>query len=300
MAAPIPSSANDFIEQQLDNGLEQLEEHFSADVLSFSGPVLFGVDNLVRAAVETKRAKFKRGSLAVVLTTDGGYIQVVQRIVDIFRRHYRTVDFIIPNHAYSAGTVLVMSGNAIYMDYYSRLGPIDPQVENLTGRMVPALGYLEQYNRLIKKAQDQAITTAEVQLLVNGFDQAELYLYEQARELSIELLKEWLVKYKFKDWKVTETRKIKVTRKLREQRASQIAEELNRTKRWHVHGHGISMDVLQKDPKLKLKINDYGTEPELDDKIRKYHSLLEDYMVKRAYGGVLHTSETFQPYLSTK
>jgi hypothetical protein len=50
-------------------------------------------------------------------------------------------------------------------------------VENNTGRMVPALGYLEQYDRLIKKANSGQISVAEVQLLINGFDQAELYQY---------------------------------------------------------------------------------------------------------------------------
>ena len=300
MAAPIPSSANDFIEQELDKGLRRIEEYFSADALSFSGPIYFGVDNLVRTAIEAKKAKSKKRFLVVILTTTGGYIEVVRRIVDTLRKYYKTVDFIIPNYAYSAGTVLVMSGNSIYMDYYSRLGPIDPQVENLTGRTVPALGYLEQYNRLIEKAKDKTITIAEVQLLVNGFDQAELYAYEQARDLSIALLTEWLVKYKFKNWKETETRKIKVTKQLREERASQIAEELNRTERWHVHGHGISMAVLQKGSKLKLKIDDFGKDAVLDDRVRKYNNLLDDYMVKRAYGGVLHTSESFQPYLTKK
>jgi len=51
-----------------------------------------------------------------VLTTGGGSIEVVQRIVDVFRQHYTLVDFIVPNYAYSAGTVLAMSGDAIYMD----------------------------------------------------------------------------------------------------------------------------------------------------------------------------------------
>jgi len=52
------------------------------------------------------------------------------------------VDFLIPSHAMSAGTILAMSGDAIHMDYYSVLGPIDPQVENQEGRLIPALGYL--------------------------------------------------------------------------------------------------------------------------------------------------------------
>lgn len=43
-----------------------------------------------------------------------------------------------------------MSGDNIYMDYYSRLGPIDSQVQCRQGQMVPALGYLVQWERLVK------------------------------------------------------------------------------------------------------------------------------------------------------
>jgi hypothetical protein len=295
MAEPIPGNANEFIEQQLDQGIQNIEKHFEADGLSFAGPILFGVDNLVRISIERKRAnKTKKSKLVVILTTTGGYIEVVQRIVATLRHHYQIVDFVIPNYAFSAGTVLVMSGDAIYMDYYACLGPIDPQVENLSGRMVPALGYLEQYKRLIKKAEDGNITSAEVQLLISAYDQAELYQYEQARELSIALLKDWLVKYKFKNWKKTETHGIKVTKAMREKRAVQIAKDLNKTERWHVHGHGISMDVLRKD--LKLKIDDFGENPELDKKIRVYYDLLDDYMIKRGNKGVLHMDGLYQPF----
>jgi len=202
-----------------------------------------------------------RRKLVVLLTTTGGYIEVVQRIVATFRQHYSLVDFIIPNYAYSAGTVLAMSGDSIHMDYYSRLGPIDPQVENQRGRQVPALGYLEKYNALIEKAKiPGAITMPEVQLLIQGFDQAELHQYEQARELSIALLKEWLVRYKFKNWKKTRTRKLKVTKQMKIDRAEAIARDLNDTKKWHVHGHGIAMEVLDKD--VNLQIDDFGEKNE--------------------------------------
>ena len=87
-----------------------------------------------------------------LITTTGGFIEVVQRIVATLRKHYSIVDFVVPNYAYSAGTVLVMSGDAIHMDYYSRLGPIDPQVETPGGQSVSALGYLERYDQLLRKA----------------------------------------------------------------------------------------------------------------------------------------------------
>jgi len=222
-------------------------------------------------------------------------MEPVQRMVDTLRRHYQVVDFIIPNYAYSAGTIFAMSGDAIYMDYYSRLGPIDPQMEGSTGQMVSALGQLERYNDLIAKAQNGTITAAEVQLLIDGFDQAELYHYEQARELSIQFLKEWLVKYKFKNWTVTATRKTPVTQQMKEERAAFIGMELNNTKKWHSHGYGISMDVLQND--LKLLIDDYGADRDLSDRIRAYHNLFADYMGVRNARGVIHIPGDYRQYM---
>jgi hypothetical protein len=160
-------------------------------------PSCWGVDDIVRAGIEKKHnANSGRNRLAFCLTTTGGYIEVVQRIVDTVRKHYQLIDFVIPNYAYFAGTVLALSGDAIYMDYYSRLGPIDPQVETRSGQMVSAIGYLERYEKLIAKAARNTISAAEVQILIQGFDQGDLYYYEQARELSIALLKDWLVRYK--------------------------------------------------------------------------------------------------------
>lgn len=129
----------------------------------------------------------------------------------------------------SAGTVLVMSGDAIHMDYASTLGPVDPQVKNRADQWVPALGYLEQYARLARKSEDGTLTTAELTYLIQNFDPAELYQYEQERDLSIALLQEWLVDYKFKNWKKTETTATTVTQKMRRERAIEIARKLNDT-----------------------------------------------------------------------
>lgn len=216
-------------------------------------------------------------------------------MVATIRRHYRIVDFVIPNYAYSAGTVFALSGDAIHMDYYSRLGPIDPQIRSTRGRMVSALGHLEKYNELIGKAQNGTITTAEVQLLISGFDQAELYNIEQARELSIAALEEWLVKYKFKNWKKTETQKKTVTIQMKRDRASQIGKQLNDTKRWHSHGYGISMDVLRRD--LNLVIDDFGLDAELSAAIRSYDDLLSDYMIKRNTQGAVHVCGEYRPFM---
>lgn len=108
------------------------------------GPMVEPIDDLVRVMVEDRRHQggTHAPNLTVLITTDGGIVEVVQRIVETLRYHYGHVNFIIPRVAYSAGTVLALSGDEIYMDYYARLGPIEPQVATASGRWVSALGYI--------------------------------------------------------------------------------------------------------------------------------------------------------------
>lgn len=268
-----------------------------ADCIALWGPLINGVDDLIRIEIEELRKRSKKNKLVVILTSGGGYAEVVQRIAETLRHHYMTVEFIVPNYAYSAGTILVMSGDAIHMDYYSRLGPIDPQVPTKDGKQVPALGYLEKYKELIDKSKSpDGLSLAEIQLLVDGFNQAELYQYEQARDLSVALLREWLVKYKFKDWNKTEGHQTPVTQEMKKQRAEEIANELNNTKRWHTHGRGISRDVLEKDLKLKIDDLDAPAATSLNKKIKEYYDLLADYMAKRSTSGVVHSRGAWKPF----
>jgi hypothetical protein len=288
--------ADEFVERKLDECAKDIKKNLdSSDVLTIYGDLVGGVDNLIREIVEEKLQKFSNNKkLTVILKTLGGYIEIVQRIVETIRHHYDVVDFLVADYAYSAGTVFVMSGDAIHMDYFSRLGPIDPQVQNDSGRQVPALGYLIQWERLLKKAQNSNITLPEVQLMVEKFDQAELYQYEQARELSISLLEEWLVKYKFKNWKVTQSRGIEVTTKMKKERAHEIAMKLNDTDKWHTHGYGISMDVLGKE--LNLIIDDFEKNPKMCKCVKEYSSLLDDYMQKMGHETIVHVIGLYKQF----
>lgn len=294
MASAAPQSANAFIEQQLDTLLGELSSELRTPVIALCGPLVDGVDDVLRNAAEDVKSSSGSAGLSLVLTTNGGYIEVVKRMVETLRHHFGELNIVVPNYSFSAGTVFALAGDEIFMDYYSRLGPIDPQVQTAGGNMVPALGYLVKWDRLCEKAAAGTLTLAEIQLMIDGFDQAELYKYEQARELSVSLLKEWLVKYKFKNWSVTESKGTPVTDAMKESRAEEIARLLNDPDRWHTHGHGISMEVLRKD--LKLKIEDFGGVPKLSEAIRSYHNLLMDYMAKLGQSGVVHTPGSYIPF----
>jgi len=281
------TSSNRIIEERLDVRIAEIERDVQGDVLTIKSPIMPGIDDVIRKIVETRKKKAKTKKLLVMLETDGGVVEVARRIADTLHHHYKSVEYLIPNFAMSAGTILVMSGDAIHMDYYSVLGPIDPQVRRAdTGQWVPGLGYVEKFDALMKKAAAGGLNTAETTYLVEKFDPAFLHWIEQERDLSITLLKEWLVRYKFKDWKVTQSRRLKVTKKMKEKRAEDIAKILNDTHLWHSHGRGIPMGVVQRT--LKLKVEDFGKSPALNDHIHAYYNLLNDYMARRGHGVTFH------------
>lgn len=256
----------------MKKALSNLEKYLKADVLVYYGDIVRDSDSIIKDIIES--IENKKDTLYVILTTGGGVLLPVQRMVRVFRHHYNEVNFIVPNYAFSAGTILCMSGDKIFMNYFSCLGPIDPQVVNRDKKMVPALCYLDKIEELLDKARNNTLTPAEFMIL-KDFDLAELKQYEHERDLAISLLKKWLTQYKFKDWDY-HTDGTKVSDKEKENRAIEIAEMLSDNKRWNTHGYPIDIDTLSNE--LKLKIEDFSKDSKLDELIRKYNDCLNEYV----------------------
>jgi Serine dehydrogenase proteinase len=290
-------SANVIVNEQLKKNAADLEAAMKAHVITWWGPIQPPVDQLIKQAVEhrVKQGPRRAKRLALVLQTSGGYIETAERIANTLRKHYSWIAFMVPNFAMSAGTVLTMAGDEIWMTYFSTLGPIDPQIERRDGKgLMPALGYLAKYAELVEKSRNGTLTSVEAAFFVQNFDAAELYSYEQAKQLSIELLKEWLVKYKFKNWKQTKTHRKPVTPKMRRDRAEEIGTKLSKTDEWFSHGRGISMQVLRR--KLNLEIEDIDSHSDVRDALRNYYELLENYLGTIGAVGALHTSDLLIPF----
>ena len=282
---------NEAIRLLLSQRLDRLEQILAGDVLSFYGQILDGFVSTFREIVEQLVAGNEESGgcstkpLFIMLTTPGGSPFAAERFVTIIRRHYKEVNFIIPDYAYSAGTVFCMSGDNILMDYCSVLGPIDPQVITKDGRTVPALGYLDKINELITKSERNELTAAEF-IILKEFDLAELRFYEQTTELTIDQLKKWLVQYKFKDWKHHKSGK-EVTEEEKVSRAEEIAKTLNDTNLWKSHARPINMETLEN--VVRLKIEDYGKDHKKQRAIQEYHQLVVDYMSQNTFPIFIHT-----------
>lgn len=271
----------------MTQGLLDIGERLKCDVVTIISPIVPGLEHGLRQAIEQLSSPEK--AVSVILDTPGGVVEVVERMVTVLRSVYDEVTVIVPDRAMSAGTIFALSADKIMMDHLSCLGPIDPQIEK-DGKLVPALSYLNQFERLNLKAEEGQLTTAEYALL-NKLDLGELYQFEQARELSIDLLIRWLTQYKFKNWTETETKKEAVTENMKMERARHIAALLNDPEKWHSHGRAIDARALREE--VNLKIDSFEEDSSLYRMIRDYFELLRDYMHREELVSFVHTKEHF-------
>lgn len=265
----------------------KLEELLSADVVSYHGSIHPSFFRYFRNFIETVKEKSTRtdNAIAVLLRTGGGSAETVERMVDVLRHHYKSVYFVVPDYAMSAGTILCMSGDKIYMDYASALGPIDPQIMSSDGTgYIPAMGYLDKVEELTAKP---ALNPGDA-VLLSGIDLAKLALFEQAKNLSVDLLKRWLVKFKFKDWNEHRTNNpgSPVTDNEKTERAEEIAGQLSNHKLWRSHGRNLNIERLVE---LRLEIDDYSDQDDLRDSIRQYNDLLTAHVDRNQLPVYLHS-----------
>lgn len=142
---------DDAIKALVNAKAKELENILGGDVICYFGAITPYYIRLFRNFVENVKAESQHNNkrISIIVRTPGGSAETTERYVDIVRKHYDEVNFIVPDLAMSAGTIWCMSGDKIYMDYASSLGPIDPQVMAGDGSgFVPALGYLDKVEEI--------------------------------------------------------------------------------------------------------------------------------------------------------
>ncbi|MBI4430659.1 MAG: hypothetical protein HY587_02990 [Candidatus Omnitrophica bacterium] len=90
-------------------------------------------------------------AIDVFIHSPGGSAEAAERIVNLLRSNFKAVRFLVPHSAYSAATLLVLSGDEIGLSEKSALGPIDPQIlDPYTRRYVPAQALLKGFQEARK------------------------------------------------------------------------------------------------------------------------------------------------------
>ena len=127
----------------------------------------------------------------ILLHSPGGRPDATERIVHILRSKFKKVHFLIPHSAYSAATMLALSGDSITLHPSATLGPIDPQLNGTPARSIKK-GF-EKVKDLLKKEGPEALP-AYIPLL-EKYSLELLELCEDSEKLSKDLVTEWIKTY---------------------------------------------------------------------------------------------------------
>jgi hypothetical protein len=186
----------------------------------------------------------QKSNIDFYLETPGGSGEAAEEIVNFLHKKFETVNFIIVGESKSAGTLMTMSADEIYMADSGSLGPIDAQVR--VGRSVISafdyVNWIEEKRRSVSSGIPlDAIDAAMIAQISPG----EFMGVFNAQQFAVDKLKEWLPKYKFKHWYKTETRKIMVTEEMKLARAEEIANKLIDHSTWRTHGKSLKIADLE-------------------------------------------------------
>ncbi len=93
-----------------------------------------------------ERDNFKNiDTLEILLHTPGGVADIAYQVMRFFRRHCKTLNIIVPLQAKSAGTLMCLGADSIYMGEFGELGPIDVQIQNPIEKGSKSISPLDEF-----------------------------------------------------------------------------------------------------------------------------------------------------------
>lgn len=195
-----------------------------------------------------------RKSLDVLLHSPGGLAEATERIVSLLRARFDEVRFFVPHSAFSAATMLALSGDELILDDTSTLGPIDPQIiyrDPQTGQSitVPTHAVMEGFRNAKDAIKREPDSLGVYIPLLNKLDLHLFEICKNAEKLSKSLVRQWLKSYMFKGDPKAQIKATRVTKYL-----SSHKDRLS-------HGRPITIDQLKN--QLRLRILDLREVSEL-------------------------------------
>ncbi len=215
-------------------------------------------------------SNMKGSALDLILETPGGSGETAEDIIRAIRSKYDDFAVIIPGRAKSAGTIMALAGNEILMEPTSSLGPIDAQLA-WEGKGFSADALLKGVERIKGEVTSTGALNRTYIPMLQRISPGELESAQNALDFATDLVKRWLVKYKFQSWDQHSSTGNPVTLEEKEVRAEEIAVALCDQSRWFTHGRSIKIDDLKD---LRLNIVDYSENKKLADAMRRYYTLL--------------------------
>ena len=251
---------------------------FAADLMK-GGFAQIAIDYSDILPVRDQLENLSGTALDLILETPGGSGEVAEQIIRIIRDKYEDLAVIVPGAAMSAGTIMAMAADDILMGKTSALGPIDAQIQR-NGKVFSADALLEGFEKIKKEVESTGQLNKAYIPILQAISPGELQAAQNAQDFSRDLVQTWLAKYKFKNWKTHSSTGANVTEGDRAARAKQIADGLCDHGEWLTHGRPLRREDLER---LRLRVTDYETDPQLSEAIRRYHTLLQMTLSSAVY-----------------
>lgn len=260
-------------------------------------PCICYVSNIVNSEVDQKEIDFSddlpfkemitiapaHKEIDVLLVTPGGITQQVPQFVNALRSKYESVNFIIPYMCMSAGTLFVLSGDSIWMDQRSFIGPIDPQVRAKNGEWLPAQSILKILEIIRDEGNQNLKNGGQVPWhyvrLLDDMDHRQVGNAFTSSEYVVKMASEFLYNYKFKNWTTHIKSGTPVTDDEKKARSEKIASLLGKNDHWKSHSHGIDRKTAKE--VLELQIEDIEAVPGLEKAVRQLWALFY-YLLERS------------------
>jgi hypothetical protein len=217
---------------------------FAADMKKGGGPAPISIGYPDLLPIHDQLSNLKGAALDLILETPGGSAETAEQIVRILRGKYSSVAIIVPGAAMSAGTIMAMAADEILMDEASSLGPIDAQLQQ-QGKVFSADALLKGFDRIKEEVARTGILNKAYIPMLQAISPGELEAADNALSLAKELVRDWLAKYKFKDWTTHSSTGAPVTEEEKKARAAEIAAKLCEHSRWRSHGRPLTIADLK-------------------------------------------------------
>jgi hypothetical protein len=195
----------------------------------------------------------KSKGLDLIINTPGGDIAATESIVDyLYKMFDKDIVIFVPQIAMSAGTLMACAAKEIYMGLESNLGPIDPQLNGISAKLVLA-EFSEAKSELSNPSNPNFLYW---KLRLEKFPPTFPDLCQKAITWSETLAKKWLVENMLS------------TSDKKEQIADDIVRKISDPDTTYSHGRHMHLDQLES---YGLKINRLEKDNDLQDLVLTVH-----------------------------
>lgn len=190
--------------------------------------------------------------LDLILHTPGGDVAATEAIVKYIHSFFgNDVRAIIPQAAFSAGTMIACSCKEIIMGKQSNLGPIDPQFNG-----IPCQGVIEEFQTAIAEVNKHPEQLFAWQVVISKYHPTFIGECEKSIEWARDMVEKWLSSGMFSE--IADT----------EKKAKDVATALSSHSTHKSHRRHISADECKK---IGLQITMMENDQKLQDAILSVH-----------------------------